>query len=163
LTWYVYALIDQRDAKPFYIGKGRGNRVNHHELDAKRGCGHPKSERIRDIWQAGADYERRVCKEFPLEADALRYEKRLIFRIGLHNLTNIKPGRVAPKPPQPLGPKAVVLLDKAERLMDSKEVLRKEFNRLWLVDRNGARRLGGSIVIMQDQISAAFREVQKHV
>lgn len=34
LTYYVYALVDPRDNRIFYIGKGKGNRIFQHAKDA---------------------------------------------------------------------------------------------------------------------------------
>ena len=34
LAYYVYALIDPRDNRIFYIGKGKGNRIFQHAKDA---------------------------------------------------------------------------------------------------------------------------------
>jgi hypothetical protein len=34
LKYYVYLLINTNDNKPFYVGKGKGNRINKHFLDA---------------------------------------------------------------------------------------------------------------------------------
>ena len=40
--YYVYALVDPRDDKVFYIGKGTGNRVFSHEMESGKS---PKSEK----------------------------------------------------------------------------------------------------------------------
>jgi hypothetical protein len=90
--FYVYRLVDDRDGAVFYIGKGSGNRVARHELDARRGAGGPKCERIREIWAAGSRVRREIVQRFAREVDALRYEEALIAEIGLESLTNIAPG-----------------------------------------------------------------------
>jgi len=46
LKYYVYALIDPRNNKPFYIGKGKDNRIYNHVNNAikhikKRGAANP--------------------------------------------------------------------------------------------------------------------------
>ncbi|MEX6462844.1 hypothetical protein AB6N35_00520 [Dietzia cinnamea] len=37
LGYYVYLLVDPRDGRPFYVGKGRGERANSHEIEALAG------------------------------------------------------------------------------------------------------------------------------
>lgn len=57
---YVYVLVDPRDSRPFYVGKGQGLRFLSHDravpetLDEDEG---PKAARIRSIRQAKADPE----------------------------------------------------------------------------------------------------------
>mgnify|MGYP001558540010 CR=1 FL=1 len=47
--FYVYRLVDPRDGKPFYIGKGSRNRINVHEREAHAGGASLKCQRIREI------------------------------------------------------------------------------------------------------------------
>lgn len=51
--FYVYALIDPRDGRYFYIGKGHGNRYKHHFLDSSldlhQSHGKEKIKRIKEI------------------------------------------------------------------------------------------------------------------
>lgn len=55
LQAYVYRLVDPRDKETFYVGKGRGNRVFQHAIEANftihddQDILHPKLERIQDI------------------------------------------------------------------------------------------------------------------
>lgn len=90
--FYVYKLIDPRDGKPFYVGKGKGKRYSHHEKEAKAGSKHEKCERIREILEAGLQVAHEIVKEFEKEQDAYDYEEKIIAEIGLHNLTNIVKG-----------------------------------------------------------------------
>jgi hypothetical protein len=50
--WYVYDLIDPRSMSVFYVGKGKGNRIEAHEKDAAKpdaACS-KKINKIKDIW-----------------------------------------------------------------------------------------------------------------
>ena len=42
--YYVYGLIDPRNKKIFYIGKGTGNRIFEHERESQRS---PDSEKLK--------------------------------------------------------------------------------------------------------------------
>lgn len=86
--YYVYTLADPRDNKPFYVGKGKGNRIDAHEKEALAGSNHPKCKLIREIREAGLEIIKTIVKWFANEDAAYKYEKRLIKKIGRHNLTN---------------------------------------------------------------------------
>lgn len=88
MRYYVYALVDPRDAQPFYIGKGTGDRMYQHDKEARLGLQTPKCIRIRDIWAAGADVERRTIGWFSDNRAAHRFETETIDDIGRRNLTN---------------------------------------------------------------------------
>ena len=92
--FYVYALLDPRDSKPFYIGKGTGARIDAHEREAQRGVRSRKCDRIRQIEADGKKVVKVVLDRFEVEADAYDYEAQEIERIGLGNLTNVVPGGV---------------------------------------------------------------------
>ena len=94
--YYVYKLVDPRNNKPFYIGKGSGKRVTQHEKEAKLGYIHPKCDIINAIIKDKLEVVREIVQYFELEADAYAYEKQLIKEIGLKNLTNLVPGGVLP-------------------------------------------------------------------
>jgi hypothetical protein len=87
--FYVYALVDPRDGKPFYVGKGKGKRVEQHEQEARCGRVSRKCERIRAIWSVGLRVIRDIRAEFADEKLAYCEECRLIEEIGLESLTNV--------------------------------------------------------------------------
>lgn len=90
--YYVYDLVDPRDGSTFYIGKGKGDRMSSHELQAATGWNNCKCNRIRDIWKAGFKVTKRRIRFFETENEAYDFEDKLIEHIGLNNLTNMVPG-----------------------------------------------------------------------
>lgn len=89
--FYVYHLIDPRDGEPFYVGKGKRDRIEAHEKEARLDPEHwdnpAKCNRIREIWAAGLQVTRQRIKFFHKERDALAFEFAQI--ISLKGLTNI--------------------------------------------------------------------------
>ena len=160
--YYVYALKDPRTspARPFYIGKGKGNRVHNHESAAKNGCIHPRSYRIREIWTNGRQYERRICREFELEADALSYERRLIGRFGIKRLTNLSPGgSVQKKVELPIRVKDMLFAIEALRVKHQRLIV--EFNLEWRRDKLAAKELLADVLVeSQEKISQLSIKLQ---
>lgn len=99
--FYVYQLIDPRTMKPFYIGKGKDNRIDDHEKDAARGIIHPKCSKIREIQKSGMVVIKEKIKHFSDEDQAFEYEKQLIAKIGMDQLTNLTAGGRANYPALP--------------------------------------------------------------
>jgi hypothetical protein len=95
--YYVYALIDPRNNQPFYIGKGKENRVAMHEK-FKSQCNNLKKDRlIKKILQTYESIPYEILKDgFQNENDAYQYEEEIIANIGIKNLTNICESRRPP-------------------------------------------------------------------
>jgi hypothetical protein len=91
-VWYVYVLVDPRDEEPFYVGKGRGARMHHHEKESFAGVCSEKCNKINDIHAAGLKIIKKQLAFFWEERAALDFERDLISEIGLHRLTNVVPG-----------------------------------------------------------------------
>jgi hypothetical protein len=89
MKYYVYQLIDPRNNKPFYVGKGKGERMYAHEREAEGKSQHPKCKLIREIKALGYVIEYKILKRFKDEAEAYKYEANVILDIGLENLTNL--------------------------------------------------------------------------
>lgn len=90
--YYVYELIDPRDLVPFYVGKGKGNRIDCHEKEALDGRISRKCNKIREIKTSGLEILKRKVAMFCEEQAAYDYEEELINNYGLENLTNVLPG-----------------------------------------------------------------------
>ena len=92
--YYVYHLIDPRNGEIFYVGKGKDYRAKDHKREAKevKEKYSEKEKRIRELLRAG--YEPKIDKVmlFDCEAEALRFEREEIERIGKDNLTNVLKG-----------------------------------------------------------------------
>lgn len=99
LGYYVYALIDPRDHKIFYIGKGYGNRVLQHCLAAIQEDDETlKLNTIRAILNSGLEVGHYILRHKLSEEEALQMESLLIDVLTYsafnteHVLANIKCG-----------------------------------------------------------------------
>lgn len=96
---YVYALVDPRDNKIFYIGKGVGNRIFRHCAAAIEGEEKSlKLNQIRDILAAGLQVKHYILRHKLSESEAYTVESTLIDLLTYphfnteHLLTNIVSG-----------------------------------------------------------------------
>ena len=91
---YVYTLIDPRDQKPFYVGKGRGNRVFAHANDAlETEVETDKLETVRAITKDKLQVKHMILRHGLDDATALTIESSLIdfarfFELELTNLVS---------------------------------------------------------------------------
>lgn len=92
MKFYVYHLIDPRNGKTFYVGKGKGRRMYHHTKEALRGVYSRKCNLIREILSEGLEVMCLPIQRFDDEAEAYAFEADEVERIGLENLTNVLPG-----------------------------------------------------------------------
>ena len=95
--FYVYALKDprQKPAKPFYIGKGTGNRAWEHQLkpdDSEKG------EVIKGIQEAGLKVLHTVLADNLTEEQALKLEAELISAFGIRKYGGMLTNKVRPNP-----------------------------------------------------------------
>lgn len=76
LGYYVYILIDPRDNSVFYVGKGKGNRVNQHLLGAldENSEETDKIRRIREIQNLGLSVGLDIIRHELTEKEAFEVE-----------------------------------------------------------------------------------------
>ena len=85
LKSYVYIYIDPRNDQPFYIGKGKGNRIFSHLEDQSES---EKVKRISEIRQSGFEPQIDLLRYGLTDAEAVLVEAAAIDLIGKANLTN---------------------------------------------------------------------------
>lgn len=91
IVFYVYILA-RPDGRPFYVGKGAGDRIYRHERKARSGCPCHKCCVIRKIWRSGGEVQRYTVFTTENEQEAFAYEIAQIALIGRKNLTNLTDG-----------------------------------------------------------------------
>jgi uncharacterized protein len=95
IGFYVYALIDPTDKKPFYIGKGQGNRVFAHAAGAVASdMITEKIDRIRSILNQGFKVDHIIIRHGMNNAESFLVESVLIDFLNFNDLklTNIVAG-----------------------------------------------------------------------
>jgi hypothetical protein len=94
LGFYVYTLAAPGTQKPFYVGKGTGNRVFAHATAAlKSPAESDKLSQIREILNAGQQVQYEIVRHGLSEDQALEIEATLIDYLGLDSLTNLVAGQ----------------------------------------------------------------------
>jgi hypothetical protein len=85
LKHYVYAYVDPRDDRVFYIGKGKGNRAFAHLGDTRKS---EKHERIEEIRSAGLEPRIEIIRHGLTDEEALIAESVAIDLLGVQGLAN---------------------------------------------------------------------------
>jgi hypothetical protein len=94
LEYYVYLLKDPRNNKVFYVGKGCGQRINHHLLGAleENTIETEKIKTIRSIQKSGEEVGLTILRHGLTEKEAFEIECAVIDYLGIENLTNLVSG-----------------------------------------------------------------------
>ena len=93
---YVYVLVDPRDGKPFYVGKGKNKRCKAHVAEWRSGKAQNqrKAAKIEEIVRSGNEVKVEILKDGLTEAFALIHEKATIAELRAQgaDLTNLSSG-----------------------------------------------------------------------
>lgn len=95
--FYVYALKDPRakPAKPFYIGKGTGNRAWEHQANIDES---EKGQLIEAVKASGHNVMHTIIADNLTEHQALKIEAELISAFGVRSQGGLLTNRVRPNP-----------------------------------------------------------------
>lgn len=193
LQFYVYCLVDPRNKKVFYIGKGVGNRVFNHAADALDEKNYSlKLDTIREIHKAGLEVSYYIARHGMTEDEAYLVESVLIdmFTFEQFNLkstlTNIQAGHHQ-------WDKGVKTIEEINSLYDCSDIqpisgdrlicinINKTYNRpdtdyygkrdniyeatrkYWRLDGNRARTAHYVLAVYQGIVRAVFKPAEWHI
>ncbi|GAA3650057.1 LEM-3-like GIY-YIG domain-containing protein [Asaccharospora irregularis] len=89
IGYYVYLYSDPDTKEPFYVGKGKGNRVFNHLKDIGN---NKKANKIQELEKEGKKPLIEILAHGLDEENALKIEAAAIDLIGINNLTNEQRG-----------------------------------------------------------------------
>jgi len=118
LKYYVYFLIDPETKRPFYIGKGKDNRVfNHMECALESETNTDKYDKIREILNSNKNLEHIIVRHGLTEKMAFEIEASLIdtFDYLKTGITNIAGGQKSIE-------KGLMTSDEIKRLYNAKKL-----------------------------------------
>lgn len=149
LKYYVYLYIDPRTDRPFYIGKGKGNRAfGHLAADGDS----DKSRIIAQLKKAGLAPKIELLKYGLSEAEALLVEATAIDLLNIKNLTNAARGHGSR-----VGSRASI--EEVVATLDSKPVKIK--HPVLLININKRFRYGMTALELYDATRSAWRLGEK--
>lgn len=128
--YYVYILC-RPNGKPFYVGKGSGDRVYQHDREARSGHQCYKCNVIRKIWREGGEVQRYIVFETDDEQEAFTHEVDLIELYNLETLTNQTPGGSGPPHTDAVQAKVAATLKKRLADPEIREQYRQRAKALW--------------------------------
>lgn len=96
IGYYVYLLVDPRDNKIFYVGKGHGNRVFQHEIEAEsEERDSAKCNKINEIKASNAEVVKYIVRWGMSEEEAFILESSLIDLLSSNLVKGILTNEVA--------------------------------------------------------------------
>ena len=171
--------MDPRDGRPFYVGKGKGDRVFNHLASARRGGLGLKNDRIRNIYEAGLEPKLDILRLGLDEASAFHVEAAALHVVELMggSVTNLVQGHGVAfgrmtaeelevrynRRPATIDVPAVLIRISQEYHADlTPEQLYERTRRYWKVDLARAARARYAFAV-SDGIIRAFYEINRWI
>lgn len=181
---YVYKLIDPRDGKVFYIGKGRGNRVFDHVYDAKKYMKEIEEENrdeesqidevsekintIMEINNAGLEVLYVIHRHGLSDEEAFLVESALID--DYNGLTNVQSGRNSKDkgPMNALQVEKLYNLDKIEEFDEEDKVLvikikgndtdyYEQGRKYWVINLERAKKAKTAVIVVNGEVKCVVK------
>jgi hypothetical protein len=176
IGYYVYAYVDPRNRRPFYIGKGKGSRVLVHV--AARGNSR-KARTLRELRRAGLKPRIDILAHGLLDEDsALRIESVGIDLLGLDKLTNqvrgwrsVQLGRMTlrqllayyrPVPVRVVHPAILIRINKRYSHGMSDAALYDATRGVWNVSRERAEKAKYALAVFEGVVREVYQILKWH-